>query len=152
MSWSSPFSAPPWPASSKPLQTELGCLLLNKMPLFEFVSYSQHHNLQYPGHICKFAACLGKITNSALRYFHKRRTKGPWPPSPWESALITTMLQLKTRPLWGHSYFHQKVCRFKFTQLPCTLVLSRNQWNGSKEKFSDIRCQLCNRKAHPLLC
>lgn len=35
---------------------------LDKTDLFVFVSLRHHHNLQSPGHIWQFAACLGKIT------------------------------------------------------------------------------------------
>lgn len=94
-----------------------------------------------------------KKKNSLLHYFHKRGTKGPCPPCPWEPVLITTMLQLKTRPLWGHSYFHQKVCQFKFTQLSCTLFLSPPvRHTGKRRIFQISECPLCNRDAHPLLC
>lgn len=52
MSWSNAAPAPLWPVSSQQLQTQLCCLLLDKTLLFVFVSLSQHHNLQCPGHIC----------------------------------------------------------------------------------------------------
>lgn len=114
--------APLWPINPEQLQTRL---LIKRTSLCLFPSDS----IITCNALAIFASLRHVWENSRLHYFHKRGTNGPCPPSPWESVLITTMLQLKTRPLLGQRSFHQKLCQFKFTQLSDTLLLFCLQWH-----------------------
>ena len=54
-------------------------------------------------------------------------TKGLHPPSPARARIDYNNASTQTGPLWGHCYFHHKVCQFTFPRCTTrTLPLSRS--------------------------
>lgn len=91
----------------------------------------QRHSPQYYSPICSFPACLGKITNHLLHYFHKQGTKGPWLDLPREPVLIKTKLQLRQDHAGVSAISIRKFSRYKFKHFLPPPPLSYSETNSS---------------------